>query len=80
MNKKWFDKFKEILPGKQIEQDDKGNIIVKNIDNSLVCINPLNTDDLQNLRQEISDDNQDQFNELILEFKKLVKKNPRSCN
>ena len=53
MHKMWIDKFKKIFPDKQIKMDGKGNIIVKNIDSSLVYINPLDTDDLQKLRQEI---------------------------
>ena len=78
MNKMWVDKFQKIFPDKQIKTDGKGNIVVKNIDNSLVYINPLDTDDLQKLRQEISADRRAPFDELISELSELLKKIPTS--
>lgn len=74
MIKTWIEKFQNNFPDKQIETDGKGNIIVKNIDNSLVYINPLDSDDLQRLRQGISGDHHDLFDELISELRELLKK------
>ncbi len=76
MNKKWIDKFQKLFPDKQIKTDGKRNIIVKNIDNSFVYINPLDTDDLQKLRQEINDDNYTLFDELVSELRELLQNIP----
>lgn len=76
MPKKWIAKFKKYFPEIPIKTDGKQIIIVKNIDNSSVSINPLDPDDLQKLRQEISDDRHDQFDELISELGELRKKIP----
>ena len=77
MTRKWISKFQKIFPDKQIIADEKGNIIVKNIDNSFVYINPLDVDDLQKLRKELHDDRLSLFDGLISELQYLKRAIPK---
>lgn len=66
-----LNKIQALFPNKRIEIDEKRNIIVRDISNSLVYINPLDEKDLQKLRGDISQDNQVLFAQLIVEFLKI---------
>lgn len=62
-----IERLKKLLPDKKITVE-KNRIVVKNIDNSLVYINPLDKEDLAELRQEIKEDQEDIFDQLIQEL------------
>jgi tetratricopeptide (TPR) repeat protein len=57
-----------LFPHSSIGIDSKRNITVKNVDNSVIYINPLDESDLQKLRKEINEDNQTLLAQLLEEF------------
>ena len=78
MIKALIDKIRECLPSSNISADGNGkmHIVVKNINNSQVYINPLDLKDLEILRNIIiNSDNYERLNDIIIQLEEMLKDN-----